>query len=72
MEDLAALPVSTWRYRNSDEGLHMGTMAEDFARAFELGKDARYIATIDADGVALAAAQELYRLVRLLQKRAAI
>lgn len=54
-----ALPVTRWRYLGSDEGEHMGPMAEDFHAAFGLGPDARGIATVDADGVALAAIQGL-------------
>lgn len=54
-----ALPVTRWRYRGSDEGEHVGPMAEDFHAAFGLGPDAHGIATVDADGVALAAIQGL-------------
>ncbi len=55
------LPISTWTYKNSSEGAHVGPMAEDFKAAFGLGTDAQHIATVDADGVALAAIQGLYR-----------
>jgi transposase len=34
-------------------------MAQDFHAAFNLGDDDKYIATVDADGVALAAIQGL-------------
>ncbi len=53
------LPLATWQYRNSSEGKHLGPMAEDFAAAFGLGGDDQHIATVDADGVALAAIQGL-------------
>ena len=53
------LPLSRWRYRNSDEGVHLGPMAEDFADAFGLGGSVQHISTVDADGVALAAIQGL-------------
>lgn len=60
-----ALPLSRWRYRNSDEGVHLGPMAEDFAAAFGLGSGTQHISTVDADGVALAAIQGLNdKLVR--------
>jgi hypothetical protein len=36
-------------------------MAQDFRQAFGVGEDDRHITTIDADGVALAAIQELSR-----------
>jgi hypothetical protein len=54
-----AMPITTWRYRDSNEGRHMGPIAEDFAAAFGLGDGDRYIGTVDADGVALAAIQGL-------------
>ena len=38
---------------------HVGPMAQDFHAAFGLGTDERHIATVDADGVALAAIQGL-------------
>jgi hypothetical protein len=36
-------------------------MAQDFRAAFGLGEDEKHISTVDAEGVALAAIQELYR-----------
>ena len=39
-------------------------MAQDFAATFGLGSDDRSITTLDAEGVALAAIQGLYELVR--------
>lgn len=56
---LLELPITTWSYRGSDEGTHLGPVAEDFKAAFGLGGDGRSIATVDADGVALAAIQGL-------------
>jgi hypothetical protein len=62
---LAELPISTWNYA-AEEGAvrHMGPMAQDFYAAFALGPDERHIAPLDANGVALAAAQELYRVAQ--------
>ena len=37
----------------------MGPMAQDFHRAFGLGESHRYIDSVDADGVALAAIKGL-------------
>jgi hypothetical protein len=54
------LPISTWHYRAEAAGVrHLGPMAEDFRRAFGLGEDGRHIATVDEEGVALAALQAL-------------
>ena len=38
-------------------------MAQDFYAAFGVGEDQKFITTIDADGVALAAIQGLYEIV---------
>jgi len=67
LEAVEAIPIYRWRYKNSDEGEHMGPVAEDFYQSFRLGDDARYIADLDGDGVALAAIQGLYELVKELQ-----
>jgi trimeric autotransporter adhesin len=56
---LLALPITTWEYTGSAEGLHLGPVAEDFKAAFGLAGDGRSIATVDADGVAMAAIQGL-------------
>lgn len=56
---VASLPLSTWSYKASVEGRHLGPMAEDFKQAFGLGGDGKSISTVDADGIALAAIQGL-------------
>ncbi|MBK6725699.1 MAG: hypothetical protein IPG63_00320 [Xanthomonadales bacterium] len=53
------LDISRWQYIGSAEGQHMGPVAEDFHAAFGLGRSEKQIATVDADGVALAAIQGL-------------
>jgi hypothetical protein len=59
LERVLALGISRWSYIGSGEGEHVGPMAEDFHAAFGLGHSDRQIATVDADGVALAAIQGL-------------
>jgi hypothetical protein len=54
------LPISRWSYKTAPEQRHLGPMAQDFRAAFGLGGDDTTIATIDADGVALAAIQGLH------------
>lgn len=62
LERVAALPISTWRYRTEQSGaLHMGPMAQDFHAAFGLGDSNRTIGVLDASGVALASIQGLNR-----------
>jgi trimeric autotransporter adhesin len=60
LRKLASMPVSTWSYRAQDDSIrHIGPMAQDFYRAFGVGEDHRHIASVDADGVALAAIKGL-------------
>jgi hypothetical protein len=61
---VAALPLSEWTYKaDGEHSRHLGPMAQDFHAAFGLGADDKHIATVDADGVALAAIQGLNRKV---------
>jgi len=63
LERLAGISIQTWQYKaQTDEALHMGPMAQDFYSAFGLGKDDKYIGTMDLDGVALASIQGLYAI----------
>lgn len=61
LDRLLAMPVYTWRYVGQDAAhRHLGPMAQDFHAAFGLnGDDDTRIATVDPDGVALAAIQGL-------------
>jgi hypothetical protein len=60
LEKVVAMPLSEWRYKHDEEhSRHLGPMAQDFHAAFGLGADDKHIATVDADGVALAAIQGL-------------
>jgi hypothetical protein len=65
LEQLLAIPVESWSYKSDDPAVrHIGPMAQDFAAAFGVGQDDKHIATVDADGVAFAAIQGLYQVVR--------
>jgi hypothetical protein len=59
---LAAMPMFTWNYRTDPNVRHIGPMAQDFRGAFGFGDDEKHIGIVDAEGVALAAIQELYRM----------
>ncbi len=59
LEKVAALPLSEWNYKADPAARHVGPMAQDFHAAFGVGPDDKHIATVDADGVALAAIQGL-------------
>jgi len=69
---LAVMPVRTWTYRSEDSSVrHIGPTAQDFRAAFGLGDGDKAIATVDADGVSLAAIQALIRRVGQLETRVA-
>lgn len=53
------LDVRTWDFTNTDDGRHIGPMADDFHETFAVGGDGETIASVDADGVAFAAIQGL-------------
>jgi hypothetical protein len=59
LSGVESLEVSTWEYDSEEDAVHMGPMAEAFHQEFGLGADRERIATVDADGVALAAVQGL-------------
>lgn len=68
---VVALPIETWNYKDQNPACrHIGPMAQDFATAFNVGEDNRFINTVDANGVVLAAIQALYKLLQ--EKDAAI
>lgn len=67
LEKLAGLPISVWSYKTQPEGIrHIGPMADDFHKAFQVGEDrqGKTIGHMDALGVALAAIQGLHSLVK--------
>jgi hypothetical protein len=65
LEKVSALPITEWQYKVDAKGMkHIGPMAQDFHAAFGLnGDDDKHIATVDEDGVALAAIQGLNQKV---------
>lgn len=65
LDSLVNMPVFTWNYLEEDvEIRHMGPMAQDFYAVFGLGYGETSIATIDAEGVALAAVKGLYEIAQ--------
>jgi hypothetical protein len=72
LEKLAALPVSTWRYKTEPPEIrHLGPMAQDFMGAFGLGDSDKHINFVDANGVLLVAVQALYRQLVALEGQVA-
>ena len=70
LQRLSMIPVSTWNYISQPDSVrHIGPTAQDFYSAFHVGEDDKHITTIDADGVALAAIQELYKISLALNEK---
>jgi hypothetical protein len=65
---VANLPVRTWHYRSEPDVTHIGPVAQDFYRAFGVGPDRQHIASVDADGVALAAIKGLHEENEVLRE----
>jgi hypothetical protein len=63
LDGVQSLEVSTWEYEGEDgDGAgvqHVGPMAEEFHREFDLGSSDEHINSVNADGIALAAIQGL-------------
>jgi hypothetical protein len=59
LEKVIALPLTQWSFKELPGTTHIGPMAQDFYAAFKVGAGSTGIATVDADGVALAAIQGL-------------
>jgi hypothetical protein len=59
LDKVAALPITTWNFKDMRDGRHMGPMAQDFYAAFGLGGGNTTITSIDPEGVALAAIKGL-------------
>jgi hypothetical protein len=65
LEKIAAMGIREWNYRSQDASIrHVGPTAQDFYAAFGLGTSDRSIATVDADGIALAGVKALERRTR--------
>jgi hypothetical protein len=65
LEKVAALPVTSWNYKESPGARHIGPVAQDFHAAFGLnGDDDKHISTLDESGVALAAIKGLHEIVQ--------
>jgi Chaperone of endosialidase len=63
---VASLPISTWKYiAEQGSGVrHIGPVAQDFMKAFNVGYDDKSISSIDASGVALTAIKGLSEIVQ--------
>jgi len=60
LNKICTLPVLRWNYKNEPASLqHIGPMAQDFYRIFQVGNDSLHISTIDPAAIALIGVQAL-------------
>lgn len=72
LNKVAELPLMSWSYLTQPSSIrHLGPTSQDFKAAFGLGEDETFISTADADGVALAAIQGLYRHIGDMERKLA-
>ena len=65
LQKVINMSITKWNYKAEGKNIsHLGPVSQDFAQAFGLGVDDKSIATVDADGVALAAIQGLHQIVK--------
>ncbi len=58
LEKILELKISQWKYKGTENEYHIGPMAEDFHRMFEVGDDSS-ISSMDKTGVLFLAVQAL-------------
>lgn len=63
LENIDKLAISSWSYiKDKGEIQHIGPMAQDFFKAFNLGYSDEHISSVDTSGVSLAAVKALYKV----------
>jgi trimeric autotransporter adhesin len=65
---LKQLPITRWKYKGTNE-YHIGPMAQDFYKLFNVGTDDRSISSVDPAGIALKAIQEQQKIIDAQQKQ---
>ncbi len=65
LQRLVAMPLLSWNFKGADPTIRsLGPTAQDFYAAFGFGRDDKTVASINLEGVALAAIQGLHQLVQ--------
>jgi trimeric autotransporter adhesin len=66
LKKIQQMSIRKWKYKGTNE-YHIGPVAEDFYKLFELGVDDKSISTVDPAGIALAAIKEQQRIIQHMQ-----
>ena len=68
MSKLDQLKLTKWRYKDPEvKGHHIGPMAEEFYKLFELGPDNKHVVATDMASIALVAAKRLNMQTKTLE-----
>ncbi len=70
LKKISRLPLTRWNYKGQSEQ-HIGPVAQDFYRIFQVGENDKTISTIDPSGIALIGVQELYKRWKIAEKKSA-
>ena len=68
LKKISRLPLTRWNYKGQSEE-HIGPVAQDFYRIFQVGENDKTISTIDPSGIALIGVQELYKKWKAAEKK---
>jgi Chaperone of endosialidase len=68
LKKVSRLPLTRWNYKGQSEQ-HIGPVAQDFYRIFQVGENDKTISTIDPSGIALIGVQELYKKWKTAEKK---
>ena len=68
LSKIKQLSITRWKYKGTDE-YHIGPMAQDFYRLFNVGTDDKSISSIDPAGIALKAIQTQQEEIDLLKQQ---
>lgn len=61
LETIMQLPITKWNYKGQASAPHIGPMAQDFYKLFNVGDNNTSISSVDPSGIALRAIQELIK-----------
>jgi len=70
LDRLEDIDVYSWNYKSQNEGIrHIGPMAQDFFRTFQLGNDSKIINSGDFDGINLLLLKGLSEKVTIIENQ---
>ena len=70
MDKIKNLEVTEWRYKDeAAQGKHIGPMAEDFYKLFNLGADNKHVSATDMASISLVASKELQLETEVLKEQ---